>query len=101
MAQAVARLKTPKARVATRISGRRPIRSAIAATVALVATQFPAAGQTLPAPGFHHLHINSTDPAAAIAYFAKEFPSTAAATWAGSMLKVTGSTSTKTGVAPT
>jgi catechol 2,3-dioxygenase-like lactoylglutathione lyase family enzyme len=37
----------------------------------------------LPPPGFHHLHLNSTDPDAAIAYFAKEFPSTSKTIWGG------------------
>ena len=30
----------------------------------------------LPAPGFHHLHLNSTDPDAAIAFYVRQFPST-------------------------
>ncbi len=40
--------------------------------------------QSLPAPGFHHLHLNSADPGAAIAFYTREFPSTAASTFAGS-----------------
>jgi catechol 2,3-dioxygenase-like lactoylglutathione lyase family enzyme len=37
----------------------------------------------LPAPGFHHLHLNSTNPDAAMAFYAKEFPSTSKTTWGG------------------
>jgi catechol 2,3-dioxygenase-like lactoylglutathione lyase family enzyme len=37
----------------------------------------------LPAPGFHHLHLNSVDPDAAIAFYTKEFPSTSKTTFAG------------------
>ncbi len=37
----------------------------------------------LPPPRFHHLHLNSTDPAAAIGFYTRQFPSTAAGTWAG------------------
>jgi catechol 2,3-dioxygenase-like lactoylglutathione lyase family enzyme len=37
----------------------------------------------LPPPGFHHLHLNSVNPEAAIAFYTKRFPSTAASTFAG------------------
>lgn len=37
----------------------------------------------LPTPGFHHLHLNSTDPAAAIAWYTRQFPSTRAIDWHG------------------
>ena len=37
----------------------------------------------LPPPGFHHLHLNSTNPDTAIDYYTKQFPSTAKATWGG------------------
>jgi len=37
----------------------------------------------LPAPGFHHLHLNSTNPDNAIEFYTKAFPVTAKATWAG------------------
>jgi catechol 2,3-dioxygenase-like lactoylglutathione lyase family enzyme len=40
-------------------------------------------GEGLPAPGFHHLHLNSTNPEAAIAFYAREFPSTSKTTWGG------------------
>lgn len=35
----------------------------------------------LPAPGFHHLHLNSTNPEAAIAFYVKAFPSASKTTW--------------------
>ena len=34
-------------------------------------------------PGFHHLHLNSVNPEAAIAFYAALFPSTSASTFAG------------------
>ena len=37
----------------------------------------------LSVPGFHHLHLNSTDPEAAIAFYTRQFPSTAKASWGG------------------
>jgi catechol 2,3-dioxygenase-like lactoylglutathione lyase family enzyme len=48
-------------------------------------TQLPARGQTamLPAPGFHHLHLNSADPDAAIGFYTRQFPTTSKATWGG------------------
>ncbi len=39
--------------------------------------------QDLPAPGFHHLHLNSTDPNAAIDFYVKQFPSASRTTFAG------------------
>src|SRR5882757_5708689 len=53
--------------------------------VALAAWTTAATGQTnmLPAPGFHHLHLNSVDPDAAIAFYTRQFPSTAQASWGG------------------
>ena len=40
-------------------------------------------GQTpLPTPGFHHLHLNSVNPEAAIAFYVKAFPSTSKTTFA-------------------
>jgi hypothetical protein len=46
----------------------------------------PAAAQqppALPAPGFHHLHLDSMNPETAAAWYAKEFPSTSKTTWGG------------------
>ena len=37
----------------------------------------------LPAPGFHHLHLNSVDPDAAIAFYVGQFPTSAKASWGG------------------
>jgi catechol 2,3-dioxygenase-like lactoylglutathione lyase family enzyme len=34
-------------------------------------------------PGFHHLHLNSVDPDAAIDFYVRQFPSTSRTTWAG------------------
>src|SRR5258705_568452 len=43
----------------------------------------PMTASTLPAPNFHHLHLNSVDPHAAIDFYVRQFPSTSKATWAG------------------
>jgi len=42
-------------------------------------------GQTdaLPAPGFHHLHLNSMNPDKAIDFYVRAFPSTSKSTWGG------------------
>jgi catechol 2,3-dioxygenase-like lactoylglutathione lyase family enzyme len=47
--------------------------------------EVPAHGQAdaLPVPGFHHLHLNATNPELAIAFYVKEFPSTSKTTWGG------------------
>jgi catechol 2,3-dioxygenase-like lactoylglutathione lyase family enzyme len=37
----------------------------------------------LSVPGFHHLHLNSIDPKAAIAFYTRQFPSTAKTSWGG------------------
>src|SRR5258708_4398922 len=47
-------------------------------------TPIPAGAQTmLPAPGFHHLHLNAVDPDAAIGFYTRQFPTTAKASWGG------------------
>lgn len=57
---------------------------ASAAAAAVLAFASAAAAQApLPAPGFHHLHLNSVDPDAAIAFYTRQFASTAKATWGG------------------
>jgi catechol 2,3-dioxygenase-like lactoylglutathione lyase family enzyme len=38
---------------------------------------------TLPAPGFHHLHLNSVDPDAAIDFYVRQFESTSRTSWGG------------------
>ena len=37
----------------------------------------------LATPGFHHLHLNSVDPGAAIDFYVRQFPSTSKTSWAG------------------
>jgi catechol 2,3-dioxygenase-like lactoylglutathione lyase family enzyme len=37
----------------------------------------------LATPGFHHLHLNSVDPEAAIAFYTRQFSSTARTSWGG------------------
>jgi len=37
----------------------------------------------LPTPGFHHLHLNSVDPDAAVQFYTKQFPTTAKTSWGG------------------
>jgi len=37
----------------------------------------------LPTPGFHHLHLNSVDPDAAIDWYTRQFASTAKSEWGG------------------
>jgi catechol 2,3-dioxygenase-like lactoylglutathione lyase family enzyme len=46
-------------------------------------TQTKRSADALPAPGFHHLHLNSMDPDAAIEFYMRQFPSTTKATVAG------------------
>lgn len=38
---------------------------------------------SLPTPGFHHLHLNSVNPEAAIGFYTRQFPTTTAGTFAG------------------
>ena len=54
-----------------------PIVAALLA-LPLVSWTVPAGAQNmLPAPGFHHLHLNSVDPEAAIGFYLRQFPTTA------------------------
>ena len=46
-------------------------------------TQTKSPAEALPAPGFHHLHLNSMNPDAAIEFYMKQFPSTTKASVAG------------------
>jgi catechol 2,3-dioxygenase-like lactoylglutathione lyase family enzyme len=60
----------------------------ITATLGLVfavrsQTQPQDSNSPLPTPGFHHLHLNSPDPDAAIDFYTKQFPSTSKSTWGG------------------
>jgi catechol 2,3-dioxygenase-like lactoylglutathione lyase family enzyme len=45
--------------------------------------QSPDQSDELPAPGFHHLHLNSTNPDAAIDFYTRQFPSTSKTSFAG------------------
>src|SRR5579872_3570038 len=50
-----------------------------------IAILFAAAGwaqSELPPPGFHHLHLNSTNPEAAIDFYTRQFPSSSKTTFA-------------------
>jgi len=61
------------------------VSTAIFAAIVVSLTDTPAIGQTtmLPAPGFHHLHLNSVDPDAAIDFYTRQFPSTSKSSWGG------------------
>ena len=39
--------------------------------------------EMLPPPGFHHLHLNSVDPDAAIAFYVRHFPTSSKTVWGG------------------
>src|SRR5262245_66016297 len=58
---------------------------ALAIPVALAAAAATVQSQTdtLPAPGFHHLHLNSTNPDKAIDFYTRSFPATSKSTWGG------------------
>jgi len=56
---------------------------AAAIGTATMLSGFPAIAQGVPPAAFHHLHLNSVDPDAAIAFYTREFPATSAATWGG------------------
>ena len=58
--------------------------------LALASELVTAQSSALPAPGFHHLHLNSTNPEAAIAFYTKQFPSTEKSTFAGQPVLKTG-----------
>jgi catechol 2,3-dioxygenase-like lactoylglutathione lyase family enzyme len=49
----------------------------------LTAVTLAAQSQPLPPPGFHHLHLNSTVPDAAIDFYTRQFPSATRTTFAG------------------
>jgi catechol 2,3-dioxygenase-like lactoylglutathione lyase family enzyme len=67
----------------TAIMKNRMVRAAIAVSLS-VWTHAPALAQTaLPPPGFHHLHLNSVDPDAAISFYVRQFPDSSKTTWGG------------------
>jgi hypothetical protein len=37
----------------------------------------------LPAPGFHHLHLDSVDPDTAIDFYVRQFPTSTKTSWGG------------------
>ena len=58
--------------------------AALAAVVTLLGSATPRSqSAALATPGFHHLHLGSTNPEAAIAFYTKAFPATSKATWGG------------------
>ena len=59
--------------------------AALLSVVLVTSSQSPAISQTapLPAPAFHHLHLNSIDPDAAIAFYTRQFATTSKASWGG------------------
>jgi catechol 2,3-dioxygenase-like lactoylglutathione lyase family enzyme len=61
-----------------------PFFAALAATIVMLGSTRPhSQTAALPTPGFHHLHLASTNPEAAIAFYTKAFPSTSKTTWGG------------------
>jgi catechol 2,3-dioxygenase-like lactoylglutathione lyase family enzyme len=57
--------------------------AALIAAAAVATSRAQSAGGVLPAPGFHHLHLNSINPDAAIEFYTKQFPSTSRAAFGG------------------
>src|SRR5262249_28847010 len=55
----------------------------IAAAVLLTSVHSRSQSPALGAPGFHHLHLGSTNPDAALAFYTKAFPATSKTTWGG------------------
>jgi hypothetical protein len=60
-------------------------RAAIVAALFVLPSLNFATGQNamLPAPGFHHLHLNSRDPDAAIEFYTRQFATTSKSSWGG------------------
>jgi catechol 2,3-dioxygenase-like lactoylglutathione lyase family enzyme len=58
---------------------------AVLAAVSTVLASASPKGESaaLAIPGFHHLHLRSTNPQAAVAFYTKAFPSTSATIWGG------------------
>jgi catechol 2,3-dioxygenase-like lactoylglutathione lyase family enzyme len=56
---------------------------ALIVAVALASVAIQGQSGALPAPGFHHLHLNSVNPDKAIDFYVKSFPSTSKSTWGG------------------
>ena len=58
-------------------------RGSLTFSLILVFAAAAGAQQPLPPPSFHHLHLNSADPEAAIAFYVRQFPSTVKSSFAG------------------
>src|SRR5271166_5194692 len=56
----------------------------------LCGAMFAQSPDALPTPGFHHLHLNSTNPDAAIDYYTTEFKSSSRSTFDGKPALKTG-----------
>src|SRR5712691_11042560 len=66
------------------VKSRALISAAILALTLPFRIPVPAGAQNmLPAPGFHHLHLNSVNPDAAIDFYTRQFPTTARTSWGG------------------
>jgi catechol 2,3-dioxygenase-like lactoylglutathione lyase family enzyme len=55
----------------------------VAVAIALPGQPAPVSAQDFPTPEFHHLHLNSIDPEAAIDFYVEQFPFTERTTFAG------------------
>jgi len=62
-------------------------RTLFVTVIVVAALAWPRTGmhgqEVLPAPGFHHLHLNSTNPEKAIDWYVKAFPVNSKVTWGG------------------
>jgi hypothetical protein len=66
------------------MTGQALMRSLAVAAALAACAQYPAAAQApLPPPGFHHLHLNSVDPEAAINFYIRQFPESSRTVWGG------------------
>src|SRR6185295_14463214 len=59
------------------------MRNALLVAVALATVGVQGQTDALPAPGFHHLHLNSMNPDKAIDFYVRSFPTTSKSTWGG------------------
>jgi hypothetical protein len=55
----------------------------LTAVLAVILAPTGQAQSQLPSPGFHHLHLNSVNPEAAIDFYTRQFPSTVKSSFAG------------------
>ena len=59
------------------------MKNALLVAVALATVGVQGQTDALPAPGFHHLHLNSMNPDKAIEFYVRSFPTTSKSTWGG------------------